>query len=129
VINNLTIGDLSIDAVNPEKLRNFYAALTGWEKSVAFGSPALTVENGLLILFMDVDCGYVPPIWPEEPDKQQKQMYFNFQVDNLASAVKEVIRLGGVKASAQFGGEHYVTILDPEGYPFCLCRKYVEIAD
>lgn len=29
MINNITIGDLSIDTLNPEKLRNFYADLTG----------------------------------------------------------------------------------------------------
>jgi predicted enzyme related to lactoylglutathione lyase/GNAT superfamily N-acetyltransferase len=121
--SGIVIGDLSIDALQPEKLCDFYATLTGWKKSTAWDCPALTVENGLMILFMDVDCGYVPPVWPEEPGKQQKQMHFNFQVDDLPAAIEKVIVLGGVKAAEQFGGEQYVTMLDPEGHPFCLCRK------
>jgi predicted enzyme related to lactoylglutathione lyase len=120
---NITIGDLSIDAVNPEKLRDFYAALTGWQKKSAFNCPALTTENGLLILFMGCDFDYIPPIWPEQPGKQQKQMHFNFQVDNLPAAVDEAIRLGATKAASQYGGEQFVTLLDPEEHPFCLCRR------
>lgn len=32
MINSLTIGDVSIDCASPEKTRDFYAALTGWEQ-------------------------------------------------------------------------------------------------
>lgn len=66
---------------------------------------------------------YVPPVWPEELDKQQKQMHFNFQTDDLPSAVEEAIGLGATKAAFQYGGEQFVTMLDPEGHPFCLCRR------
>lgn len=27
------------------------------------------------------------------------------------------------KSTAQFGEDHYITMLDPDGHPFCLCRK------
>ena len=33
------------------------------------------------------------------------------------------MELGAIKAAAQFGGDDYVTLLDPEGHPFCLCKK------
>jgi hypothetical protein len=72
---------------------------------------------------MGCDFEYIPPVWPEEPGKQQKQMHFNFQVDDLPSAVEDAIKLGATKAAAQYGEEHFVTMLDPEGHPFCLCRK------
>jgi catechol 2,3-dioxygenase-like lactoylglutathione lyase family enzyme len=121
MINGLTVGDLSIDCVNPPRTRDFYAALTGWEKREAYGCPALVCENGLLLLFMGCDFDYIPPVWPEEPGKQQKQMHFNFQVDDLPSAVEEALRLGAVKTSSQYGGDDFVTMLDPEGHPFCLC--------
>ena len=62
MIKGITMGDLSIDAVNPEKLRDFYAVLTGWEKRTAYDCPAVVTENGLLVLFMNVDCGYAPPV-------------------------------------------------------------------
>lgn len=123
MINNLTIGDISIDCANPERTRDFYADLFCWEKREAYGCPALVGDNGLLMLFMSCDFEYIPPVWPEEPGKQQKQMHFNFQVDDLPSAVAEAIRLGATKAASQYGGEHFVTMIDPEGHPFCLCRK------
>jgi len=123
MIHGLTIGDVSIDCANPERTRMFYADLTGWERRTLFGCPALIAENGLTILFMGCDFEYVPPIWPEEPGKQQKQMHFNFGVKNLPAAVEEAIRLGAVKAAEQYGGEDFVVMLDPEGRPFCLCRE------
>lgn len=30
--------------------------------------------------------------------------------------------LGAERAPAQFGGADFVTMLDPAGHPFCLCR-------
>jgi predicted enzyme related to lactoylglutathione lyase len=123
MINNITIGDISIDCKNPEQTRGFYSELFGWEERTMYGCPALIADNGLVLLFMSCDFDYIPPVWPEEPGKQQKQMHFNFQVDDLPAAVEEAIRLGATKATSQYGGEHFVTILDPEGHPFCLCRK------
>ena len=123
MISNLTIGDISIDCANPIRTRDFYVALTGWEKREAYGCPALVGENGLLLLFMGCDFEYIPPVWPEEDGKQQKQMHLDFTVDDVPSAVEEAIKLGATKAAAQYGGEHFVTMLDPEGHPFCLCKR------
>lgn len=123
MIKGFAIGDISIDCTNPQRTRDFYVALTGWEKREAYDCPALIGDGGLLILFMSCDFEYIPPIWPEELGKQQKQMHFNFQVDDLLSAVEEAIKLGATKASSQYGSEHFATMLDPEGHPFCLCAK------
>jgi predicted enzyme related to lactoylglutathione lyase len=123
MIIGLSIGDISIDCKEPERLRDFYASLTGWDKRSMFDCPALIAENGLVILFMGCDFEYISPVWPEEPGRQQKQMHFNFQVDDLPSAVEEAIKLGAVKPCSQYGGEDFVTLFDPEGHPFCLCRK------
>lgn len=123
MISNVTIGDISIDCAKPRRTRDFYAALTGREKRVAYGYPALVGDGGLLILFMGCDFEYIHPIWPEQNGQQQKQMHFNFQVNDLSFAVEEAIRLGATKATSQYGGEHFVTIIDPEGHPFCLCAK------
>ena len=54
-------------------------------------------------------------------------MYRNFQVDDLPATVDEAIRFGATKAAEQYGDGHYVTMLDPEGHPFCLCRKLANI--
>ena len=120
---DLTIGDLMIDCANAERARNFYANLTGWEKIIAYNCLALKTDNSLTILFVETEIPYVPPIWPEEPNEQQKQMHLDFTVDDVPSAVEEAIRLGATKAAMQYGGESCVTMFDTEGHPFCLCRR------
>ena len=124
MVNGIIIGDLSIDSKDPDSLQSFYAGLLGWEKRTMWNCPALLSPDGkMCFLFMKCECDYTPPVWPEEPGKQQKQMHFNFQVDNLPQAVEEAERLGASKAKAQFGGDDFITMLDPDGHPFCLCRK------
>ncbi len=124
MLQNIIIGDLTIDCSDAYRAREFYAELTGWERTIAFDCLALKTNNGMTLLFVEPDdIPYHPPVWPEEYGMQQKQMHFNFQVDDLPFAVEEAIRLGATKAVAQFGEEHYVTMLDTEGHPFCLCRK------
>lgn len=123
MVENICIGDISIDCNDTTKLRDFYAELLGWEKKTMYDCPAVVGKNGLVLLFVKCDIEYVPPVWPEKTGKQQKQIHFNFQVDDLSFAVEEAIRLGATKAASQYGGEYFVTMLDPEGHPFCLCAK------
>jgi catechol 2,3-dioxygenase-like lactoylglutathione lyase family enzyme len=117
------IPDLSVmvDCPKTEPIREFYAQLTGWDQG--FHPAVLIPENRMIICFMEADFDYIPPVWPEEPGKQQKQMHFNFEVDDLPSAVEEAIRLGAAKAANQYGGGQFVTMIDPDGHPFCLCRR------
>ena len=70
-MKGICIGDISIDCANPHKTRDFYANLLGWEKKTLYDCPAIVSENGLVILFMGCDFEYIPPVWPEENDKQQ----------------------------------------------------------
>ena len=123
MIPNLTIGELTIDCANAERTRNFYANLTGWEKTVAFDCLALKTNMGMTILFEETDIPYIPPIWPEELGQQQKQMHLDFTVDDLPATVNEAIRLGATKAAVQYDGVGCITMLDTEGHPFCLCKR------
>lgn len=116
------LGNVMVDCNDETELQNFYAELLGWEKCVLFGRPAVRSSGGVVFLFTGEE-DYVPPVWPEEKGKQQKQMHFDFQVGNVSEAVKKAEALGAVKAAAQFGGGQFVTMLDPVGHPFCLCRK------
>lgn len=126
MIKNITIGDLTIDCTDACRTREFYGELTGWEKMIAYDCLALKAHNGMILLFEEPDfVPYDPPIWPEKSGKQQKQMHFDFHVDDLPTAVEEAIRLGASKSVVQFGGDQFITMLDPEGRPFCLCKtKY-----
>lgn len=124
MISGICLGNLSIDCRDARKLRDFYAALLGWEGLEKYGCPALRSRNGMVFLFLPAeDFDYVGPVWPEEPGRQQKQMHLDFQVDDLPSAVKQAEAAGAVRARSQYGGDQWVTMLDPEGRPFCLCAK------
>ncbi len=122
MIDGIQFGNVMIDCSDEARLCSFYEHLLGWKRSMLFGRPALTSENGLIFLF-HVEDDYVPPVWPEEPGQQQKQMHFDFQVPDVSLAVSEAIRLGARRSTAQFGDEteEFVTMFDPDGHPFCLC--------
>lgn len=120
MIPGIRLGNVMIDCKDEQALCSFYERLLDWRRSELFGHPALTGENGVILLFMQEE-DYVPPVWPEENGRQQKQMHFDFQVPNVPEAVAYAESIGAQKAPSQFGGEEFVTMLDPEGHPFCLC--------
>jgi predicted enzyme related to lactoylglutathione lyase len=122
MFQNVCLGNVMVDCDDEQRLRDFYAELLGWEKCELFGRPAVRGGNGIVFLFIEEE-DYVPPVWPEQAGKQQKQMHFDFQVPDVAAAVRLAEKLGAVRALAQFGGAHFTTMLDPAGHPFCLCAK------
>ena len=120
MIDGIALGDVLVDCKDAEKLRGFYEELLGWQACELYGAPAVRSKGGLVFLFVQ-DEDYVPPVWPEEGGKQQKQMHFDFQVPDVPKAVKAAEGLGAAKIKAQFGGAAFTTMLDPVGHPFCLC--------
>ena len=124
MINGINLGTLDIDSKDPIALCDFYAEMLGWEKTKLYNCPSLHNEAGFSLLFLEVDdLDYVAPVWPEEEGKQQKQMHLDFFVDDLTTAVAQAEALGAVKTKEQFGDNYFVTLLDPDGHPFCLCSK------
>ena len=121
MIDGIRLGNIMIDCDDEQRLCSFYGALLGWRQGSLFGRPSLTSDSGLVFLFVQEE-DYVPPVWPEEPKRQQKQMHFDFQVPDLPLAVSQAEALGARKTAEQFGGEDFVTLTDPAGHPFCLCR-------
>ncbi len=119
---DISIGDIIIDCGDGQALREFYAELLGWERCEMYEIPGVRRQDGLVFLFAQEE-DYVPPIWPEQDGKQQKQMHFDFVVPDVAAAVRQAEALGAVKAQQQFGGAYFTTMLDPAGHPFCLCAK------
>ena len=124
MIDLIQVGDILIDCADQEALCTFYESLLGWERGMLYGYPSLISQNGLVLLFSQEE-DYVSPVWPEEPNRQQKQIHFDFQVPDIEEAVAEAIRLGARKTEAQFGTEDdvFVSMLDPAGHPFCLCEN------
>lgn len=120
--NEVILGNVMVDCDDEKKLQKFYGELLGWEMCEMFARPAVRSSTGIVFLFIEEE-GYLPPVWPEEEKKQQKQMHFDFQVDDVAEMVQKAEALGAVKSKEQFGGDDFVTMFDPAGHPFCLCRK------
>ena len=122
MVDEVVLGNVMVDCDDERKLQKFYGELLGWEMCELFARPAVSSSSGIVFLFIE-EKDYVPPVWPEDTGKQQKQMHFDFQVDNVAEMVKKAESLGAKKAESQFGGNDFVTMFDPAGHPFCLCRK------
>lgn len=118
----VTLGNVMIDCDDALRLQAFYAGLLGWELCELFTKPAVRGPNGQVFLFAQ-EADYVRPVWPEEEGRQQKQMHFDFQVENVPETAKKAESLGAVRAETQFGGADFITMLDPAGHPFCLCQK------
>lgn len=122
MVDEVVLGNVMVDCDDERKLQRFYGELLGWEMCELFARPAVSSSSGIVFLFIE-EKDYVPPVWPENAGKQQKQMHFDFQVHNVAEMVKKAESLGAKKAESQFGGNDFVTMFDPAGHPFCLCRK------
>lgn len=118
----VVLGNVMVDCDDEKKLQKFYGELLNWEMCELFARPAVRSSSGKVFLFIEED-NYVPPVWPEETGKQQKQMHFDFQVENVTETVKKAELLGATKAKSQFGGKDFVTMFDPAGHPFRLCQK------
>lgn len=119
---DIRLADIVIDCADEKALCGFYIALLGWQRGEMFGHPTALSDNGVMFLFVQEE-DYVAPVWPEIDGKQQKQVHFDFLVSDIAAAVARAESLGAVKAKEQFGGDVFVTMLDPAGHPFCLCKE------
>jgi hypothetical protein len=123
-MGRITLAAISLDSSDFRGLADFYVKLLDGkiahefgEHGVAVGLPGTSVQ----LNFQNAD-GYEPPVWPEEPGRQQQMEHLDLIVDNLDEAVRHAIELGARKAPQQFIPEITV-MLDPAGHPFCLIPK------
>ena len=101
-----------VDCADAKRASDFYARLLGWEKTVE--EPA-----GGTGLSFQAEEDYVPPVWPEEPGKQQKSLHLDFLVDDLPAAEAHALACGAVRSPQQFL-QGVTVFFDPDGHPFCL---------
>lgn len=116
----LRIQTVNIDCGDVQAMADFYGRLLGWE---------ISYRDEDFILMRDPDGGvglsfqqredYEPPVWPEQPDRQDKMIHLDLRVDDLEAAVAHAIESGGRLAEYQ-GREDLRVLLDPAGHPFCL---------
>ena len=105
------------------QLVSFYTGLLNWpvvfELDTFVGIHSNEEEMGIAFQY---DENYIPPIWPSQPGQQQMMAHLDFGVTDkkeLKEAIEKAIKLGAKIANDQYGGEEWVTMLDPAGHPFC----------
>jgi len=116
---------VTLDCSDAEALGSFYAGLFGWEINDRDGAGWVQVRDphGGVGLNFQADNSYEPPRWPEQHGQQAKMMHFEILVEDLDTAVAQVLRAGGAEAPHQPADRDRTRIrvmLDPAGHPFCL---------
>ena len=71
-----------------QTLQKFYGGLLDWERCRLFGRPAVRSASGVGSLFAE-ESDDLRSTWPKQPGKQQKQVHFDFQMDDVAEMVKK----------------------------------------
>ncbi len=117
--SRVVLATVVLDCPDAGALADFYATLLGWEKAVVEPEWVLLRDpDGGTALSFQSEPDYVPPVWPEEPETQQKMLHIDFLVDNLDAAVTHAVSIGGRVAPHQYL-EGVVVMIDPAGHPFC----------
>lgn len=105
------------------RLLSFYGQLLGWP--VVFEEDGFvriqSNQNGMGIAFQ-YDADYTPPVWPSRAGCQQMMAHLDFAVADrraLKEATDKAIGLGAKVADEQYGDDDWITMLDPDGHPFC----------
>ena len=108
---------VALEAPDPHALARFYSALLGWE----LGPEGLAVApaDGVAYIAFQHSEGYVRPTWPAEEGAQRITMHLDFEVEDLAAAVKHARELGAELPDFQ-PQDNVRVMLDPAGHPFCL---------
>lgn len=116
----LRIQTVNIDCDDAPAMAAFYGRFLGWEISYRDDDFILMrdPDGGVGLSFQQRE-GYVPPVWPEQPDRQDKMIHLDVRVEDLDAAVAHAIESGARLAEYQ-GRDDLRVLLDPAGHPFCL---------
>jgi predicted enzyme related to lactoylglutathione lyase len=117
----IRIATVSVDAVEPQRLAQFWSDALGWEREVdgdgdvlvrpAEGHPDHSRSSHLLFLA-------VP-----EAKSGKNRIHLDLVPDDQTAEVKRLEALGATRASVgQTGRETWVVMADPEGNEFCVLR-------
>jgi catechol-2,3-dioxygenase len=111
-----------LDAPDIQRLSSFYGSLTGWPTTYADEEwVALTTPDKQRICFQ-LAPDHVPPQWPD-PDHPQ-QFHLDLLTPDLEAAAARAVELGATRlADADYGDAAWITLADPAGHPFDLCRR------
>ena len=114
----LDLAAIIIDCADPRPVAYFYVAAAGGDV-VRDDPDGVWIKLGNNnVIFRQVD-GYRPPTWPLTDELLQ--MHFDFAVDDVPAAQKQLEDLGARTSEHQPHGQpDLVVMLDPAGRPFCI---------
>lgn len=119
-MTSISLRTVCLDCSDAHAMAAFYGALLGWEPTVTEPDWVLMRNpDGGVGLSFQADPAYVPPVWPETADAQQKMIHLDVMVDDLSSAVEVALEAGGRLHDHQ-PREDLRVVLDPSGHPLCL---------
>lgn len=114
---DLKITSVVIDCANADKLADFWAAATGYEKRGVINQYAILrhpEKTGINLLFQQVD----------EPKISKNRVHLDMLAPDQASWDAEIARLIGLGASKKDVHEElgikWAVMADPEGNEFCV---------
>jgi len=120
---NIKLKTVILECRDIPQLVSFYTNLLHWpvvyELETFVGIHSNEDEMGIAFQY---DENYIPPTWPTRPGQQQMMAHMDFAVadkSELKEAVEKAVMLGAKTADEQYGGEEWITMLDPAGHPFC----------
>lgn len=116
----ISLATVVLDCPDAHALAYFYRQLLSWE--VKYSEPdwvLLRCPDGGIGLSFQCEPGYQAPVWPEQPEEQQKMLHLDLRVDDLHDAEAFAVALGARRATFQPQDDVRV-FLDPAGHPFCL---------
>ena len=115
-----SLATVVLDCPDAHELADFYGELLGWPVTLSEPDWVLMRDpNGGTGLSFQSEADYRPPVWPEQPGKQQKMLHLDIRVDDLDEAGAHALSAGARLADFQPQDEVRV-YFDPAGHPFCL---------
>jgi catechol 2,3-dioxygenase-like lactoylglutathione lyase family enzyme len=109
---------VALDAADIDRLADFYVELTGWQV-VRRESDWITlrVPDGQEVAFQQAP-DHRPPEWPGQQWPQQ--VHLDLTIDDPEAAAQRAVDLGATRLA---DGASWITLADPAGHPFDLCRR------
>jgi predicted enzyme related to lactoylglutathione lyase len=118
-----TIAMISLECANPAGQARFYADMLGWEVTHSEDEYAM-ISDGTTSLGWGRRAGYQPPTWAEGGDEDApKRYHVDVYVEDLDDGETRTVKLGATKPDFQPGEARWRVMLDPDGHPFCLCKR------
>ncbi|MFD7898097.1 VOC family protein [Streptomyces sp. NPDC059743] len=115
----MTLTGAVLDGPSAGELAAFYRRLLDWTVAAEESDwVKLVPPGGGAGLAFQSEPGYIRPVWPSEPGRQQMIIHLDIEVDDLDPAVAYATELGATLHGFQPQDDVRVC-LDPAGHPFC----------